>query len=61
VLLSYSYDVFLPLCSWAHMLGLNILVYSPLSYKREGTQRYRADLTQTQTLKLTDSIQHTVE
>jgi hypothetical protein len=39
--ISYSYDVFLPLCSWAHTSGLNILVCAPLSYKREGTQRYK--------------------
>jgi hypothetical protein len=34
---SYFYNVFPPFCSWAHMLGLNILVRAPLSYKREGT------------------------
>jgi hypothetical protein len=28
--ISYSYNVFLPLCSWAHMSGLNILVCAPL-------------------------------
>jgi hypothetical protein len=28
--ISYSYNVFLPLCSWAHMSGLNILVCASL-------------------------------
>jgi hypothetical protein len=28
-----------------HMSGLNTLVRAPLSYKREGTQRYKADPT----------------
>jgi hypothetical protein len=32
---------FLPFCAWAHMSGLSILVRAPLSYKREGTQRYK--------------------
>jgi hypothetical protein len=36
---------FLPFCPWAHMMGLNILVRAPLSYKREGTRRYKADPT----------------
>jgi hypothetical protein len=62
--ISYSYNVFLPLCSWAHMSGLSILVCAPLSYKREGTQRYKADpRTDSQALKHTGtrsySIQHT--
>jgi hypothetical protein len=38
------------------------LYVPPLSYKREGTQRYKADsqvLKFTHTLKLTDSIQYT--
>jgi hypothetical protein len=33
---------FLPFCPWAHMSGLSILVCAPLSYKREGTLRYKA-------------------
>jgi hypothetical protein len=41
--ISYFYNVFPPLCSWAHMSGLDILVRAPLSYKREGTRRYKAD------------------
>jgi hypothetical protein len=50
--------------------GSTSLYVSPLSYKREGTQRYKANSkihsnSQThkfiQALKLTDSIQHTVE
>jgi hypothetical protein len=48
------------------MSGLSILVFPPLSYKREGTQRYRAGPTQTLRLtspyKLSSSqiqIQHT--
>jgi hypothetical protein len=32
-----------PLCLWARMSGLSILVRAPLSYKREGTRRYKAD------------------
>jgi hypothetical protein len=28
--ISYFYNVFLPLCSWAHMSGLSILVCAPL-------------------------------
>jgi hypothetical protein len=28
--ISYSYNIFLPLCSWAHMSGLSILVCAPL-------------------------------
>jgi hypothetical protein len=28
--ISYSYNIFLPLCSWAHMSGLRILVCAPL-------------------------------
>jgi hypothetical protein len=28
--ISYSYNVFLPSCSWAHMSGLGILVYASL-------------------------------
>jgi hypothetical protein len=40
---------FLPFCPWAHMSGLSILVRAPLSYKREGTQRYKTgSLTLTQ-------------
>jgi hypothetical protein len=38
-----SISYFLLFCPWAHMLGLSILVRAPLSYKREGTQRYKAD------------------
>jgi hypothetical protein len=62
---------FLPFCPWAHMSRLSILVRAPLSYKREGTQRYKTSshththtlrhtytLTYAQALKLTDSIQH---
>jgi hypothetical protein len=30
VSISYSHNVFLPLCSWARMLGLSILVYASL-------------------------------
>jgi hypothetical protein len=45
------------------MSGLNILVRAPLSYKREGTQRYKADThsdptqihTDSHTLKLSSS------
>jgi hypothetical protein len=33
-------SVFPPFCPWAHMSGLSTLVRAPLSYKREGTQRY---------------------
>jgi hypothetical protein len=36
---------FLPFCPWVHMSGLSILVRAPLSYKREGTRRYKADPT----------------
>jgi hypothetical protein len=39
----YSISYFPPFCPWAHMSGLSILVCAPLSYKREGTQRYKAD------------------
>jgi hypothetical protein len=28
--ISYSHNVFLPLCSWVRMSGLNILVYASL-------------------------------
>jgi hypothetical protein len=55
---------FLPFCSWAHMSGLSILVRAPLSYKREGTRRYKADpterdsLTRSHTLKLRLSTTH---
>jgi hypothetical protein len=62
--ISYSYNVFLPLCSWAHMWGSASLYVSPLSYKREGTQHYKADQLRssypTQAHKLSDSqvIQH---
>jgi hypothetical protein len=43
----YFYNVFPLFCSWAHMSGLSILVCAPpLSYKREGTRRYKADPTQ---------------
>jgi hypothetical protein len=60
---------FPPFCLWAHMSGLSILVCAPLSYKREGTRRYKAgshrpnldSLTRSHTLKLSGSIQHTVE
>jgi hypothetical protein len=52
--ISYFYNVFPPFCSWAHMSGLSILVCAPLSYKREGTRRYKAD--PTQTLKLSSSL-----
>jgi hypothetical protein len=44
--------------------GSTSLYVPSLSYKREGTRRYKADshrLSYTQALKLTDSIQHTVE
>jgi hypothetical protein len=34
---------FLPFCPWAHMSGHNTLVRAPLSYKREGTRRYKGD------------------
>jgi hypothetical protein len=49
---------FLPFCSWAHMSGLSILVRAPLSYKREGTRRYKAASLRpklTDTLKLSNS------
>jgi hypothetical protein len=36
------------------MSGLSILVHAPLSYKREGTRRYKAD--PTRTLKLSSSL-----
>jgi hypothetical protein len=36
---------FLAFCPWAHMSGLSILVRAPLSYKREGTRRYKTDST----------------
>jgi hypothetical protein len=60
---------FLPFCPWAHMSGLSILVRAPLSYKREGTRRYKADPTYTlshslkltSSYKLSSSIHHTVE
>jgi hypothetical protein len=47
--------------SFCYVLGTTCrgsasLYVPPLSYKREGTRRYKAD--PTQTLKLTDSIQH---
>jgi hypothetical protein len=51
--ISYFYNVFPSFCSWAHMSGLSILVHAPLSYKRKGTRRYKAD--PTQTLRLTSS------
>jgi hypothetical protein len=38
---SYFYNVSPPFCSRAHMSGLSILVRAPLSYKREGTRRYK--------------------
>jgi hypothetical protein len=38
---SCSHSMSLPLCPWAHMSGLSTLVRAPLSYKREGTRRYR--------------------
>jgi hypothetical protein len=41
--ISYFYNVFPLFCFWAHMSGLSILVRAPLSYKREGTRRYKAD------------------
>jgi hypothetical protein len=65
--IGYFYNVFPPFCSWAHMSGLSILVRAPLSYKREGTRRYKADSLRPNldALKLSSfqapSIQHTVE
>jgi hypothetical protein len=53
--ISYSYNVFLPLCSWAHMSGLSILI-CPLSYKREGTRRYKKN---SQALRFTQALKHT--
>jgi hypothetical protein len=41
VSINYSHNVFLPLCSWARMSELSILVCTPLNYKWEGTQRYK--------------------
>jgi hypothetical protein len=45
---------------WVHMSGLSILVRAPLSYKREGTRRYKADptyaLTLTQTHKFIQAL-----
>jgi hypothetical protein len=40
------------------MSGLSILVCAPLSYKREGIQRYKAD-TLTHSLRLSDLQVHT--
>jgi hypothetical protein len=61
--ISYSHNVFLPLCFWAHMSGLNILICAPLCYKREGTRRYKTDIessrahkTLIQTHKLSSSL-----
>jgi hypothetical protein len=50
----YFYSVFPPFCSWAHMSGLSTLVRAPLSYKREGTRRYKAS-----SLRHSDSQVHT--
>jgi hypothetical protein len=53
---------FLPFCTWAHMSGLSILVHAPLSYKREGTRRYKADLhthSDTQTHKFIQALNTT--
>ena len=56
----YFYSVFPPFCPWAHMSGLSTLVRAPLSYKREGTRRYKADptytLTHTRTHKFIQSL-----
>jgi hypothetical protein len=52
--IGYFYNVFPPFCSWAHMSGLSILVRAPLSYKREGTRRYKAD-SLTRSLRLSSS------
>jgi hypothetical protein len=41
VSINYSHNVLLPLCFWARMSELNIIVCTPLNYKREGTQRYK--------------------
>jgi hypothetical protein len=49
-----SSSYFLPFCPWAHMSGLSILVRAPLSYKREGTRRYKAS-----SLKLSNSQDRT--
>jgi hypothetical protein len=35
--------VFPPFCLWAYMSGPGTLVRAPLSYKREGTRRYKVD------------------
>jgi hypothetical protein len=57
-------NYFLSFCSWAHMSGLSILVRAPLSYKREGTRRYKAhpterdSLTRSHTLKLRLNTTH---
>jgi hypothetical protein len=50
----YFYSVFPPFCPWAHMSGLSTLVRAPLSYKREGTRRYKAS-----SLRHSDSQVHT--
>jgi hypothetical protein len=47
--------VFPPFFPWAHMSGLITLVHAPLSYKREGTLRYKADPTEAQAHTLTQT------
>jgi hypothetical protein len=43
--IGYIYMYSLRFCPWARMSGPITLVRAPLSYKREGTRRYKTDPT----------------
>jgi hypothetical protein len=47
VSISYSHNVFFPLCLGPACRGSASLYVPPLNYKREGTQRYRDGLNHT--------------